>query len=214
MKAFISLVVTGSTYSLLLFICKYLLVRLQLFRKLVFGKAWLEGTWVGFYIGRSGKVRYYTHTIEQDFDRTLIRANAFKENGSHFAFWVIEETWIKPRVGTLQYMYQTFAHRNNFLDEGLANFSLCRDKPWSFARRTIGYFSDHGQTQKLPAMEFKLCSHPENIDMRYLLAKAKNFYELNEILFQEKKGEKPKSGEADLKVAVVKMPKLKKRGKH
>src|SRR4051812_2412529 len=48
-------------------------------KKFFLGPYYLEGTWVGFYIGVSGNERFLIERFEQDIDTLVIRGKSYSE---------------------------------------------------------------------------------------------------------------------------------------
>ncbi|MCH7330848.1 hypothetical protein [Acinetobacter modestus] len=57
-------------------------------RAIVFGPAFLHGTWVGYFRGHNNDFRYVIEHFEQDFDGLIIRGQSFDENGQLHAHWI------------------------------------------------------------------------------------------------------------------------------
>jgi len=166
---------TVGVYNIFVFILKILILRIRFIKKLVFGAYYLEGVWVGFFIGESNKERYYIETFEQDFDSLVIRGKAFKEDKGYFASWISESSNIDAKKGILNYTYQTNPIKNTFINSGLANFEFERKRIDAAPHKLIGFSSDLYSSKKLKSMEEKINDKPYIEDLNIALKKAKKF---------------------------------------
>ena len=147
----------------------------------VYDNYYLEGTWVGFFIGNGGSVRYYVETFEQDFDSLIIRGKSFNENGYH-ASWIAETNNINVKKGTLSYTYDTDAIANTFINPGIAFFNFERDSLNKAPKSLIGFSSDLYNPKKLKSFEKKI-SNGTKYEYLQALEKAKEVYETNKHVF-------------------------------
>ena len=151
------------------------------FKSLVFGNYFLEGTWVGFFIGNEGKVRYYVETFEQDFESVIIRGKSFNETGYH-ASWIAETNNIDVKRGTLSYTYNTDAIGNTFINSGIAFFNFERSCLNKAPNSLIGFSSDLYNPRKFKSFEKKI-SYNTSHDYVGALDTAKEIYTLNKHVF-------------------------------
>lgn len=49
-------------------------------KKKILGNYYLEGTWVGFFVGNSGKIRYICERFEQSLEGIIIQGSSYTDN--------------------------------------------------------------------------------------------------------------------------------------
>ncbi len=167
-------------YRSFLVILKFLILNVRIIKKWAFGAYYFEGVWIGFYIGRSGKERYYIEIFEQDFDSLVIRGKAFRENEGYFGFWISENPNIDIKKGTLTYTYQSDAISDSFINSGLAHFIIDRKKITAAPHGLTGFSADIYSAKKLRSHEIKISDKPEVEDDMVALKAAKQLFKANE----------------------------------
>jgi hypothetical protein len=159
-------------YKLFMVIFKWLILKIRFLKKIVFGAYYFEGVWVGFFVGKQGKVSYYVETFEQDFDGIIIRGKGFRETEGYFGSWISENVSVNIRKGTLNYTYECDAFSNSFINPGLASFVLERKTITSPPHRLIGFSADLYNPKKLKSFEEKICDKPDIKDIQIMINKA------------------------------------------
>lgn len=104
--------------SLLLFLFK----KIRLVRKFFLGPRYLEGTWVGFYIGYKGNVRYIVERFEQDFETLIIRGTSYNEQKKFHTSWISFPANVDIAKGELTYMYELRGINEVFNGTGIVFF--------------------------------------------------------------------------------------------
>ncbi|WP_286335374.1 hypothetical protein [Bacteroides caecimuris] len=97
----LSLTFYRAVFELLLFMSKHILF----IKKLILGKYFFEGVWIGFYIVND-EVEYYYEIIEQTFDETTIKGIAFGEDQKSIGEWTISNPNIDISESKLTYYYE------------------------------------------------------------------------------------------------------------
>jgi hypothetical protein len=166
-------------YRLLILLFKALILKIRFLKKWVFGAYYLEGVWIGFFMGKEDKVTFYIETYEQDFDSITIRGKGFRENEGCFGSWIAENVNINVKKGTLNYIYETDAFSNSFINPGLANFVFERKRINDAPYRLIGFSSDLYSPKKLKSFEEKLFEKPDIGNIEIAINKAKELYKQN-----------------------------------
>jgi len=148
-------------------------------KKWILGPYYMEGTWVGFFVGHENKIRFISETLKQDFRELIIRGKAFKEeDGKYHGSWVSDSVNINVKSGLLTYTYEANIIDNTFINPGLARFSLERSSKDGHPTCMIGFSSDLFNRAKLKANEEKI-SDKTDIRIDEALKKAKEIYEKN-----------------------------------
>jgi len=167
-------------YRLVASIFLYLFKKIRLVRKFFLGGAYVEGTWVGFYIGVSGKVRYIVERFEQDFETLIVRGIAYNEKKELHVNWVSFPANIDLQKGEMNYMYDLKGIHDVTNGTGIVSFNFKRKSSTSPPDGISGFSADlHNEGFRTKSLEYKLSDNFETSD-KDALAKAMGFYELNE----------------------------------
>lgn len=164
-------------YRILISLLSSLLENNSYFKKWVYGADYLEGTWIGFYIGTKGLVRYMIEEYEQSLDGLIIRGKSFDENLKYHTSWVSTSSNIDSVSGRVSFMYETYSIKDDKNNNGIAFFNFERENRNTPPTILIGFSSDLFLAGKrLPAIEIKL---DEKIPMKQALNEAVKFYKEN-----------------------------------
>lgn len=180
----IAALISIGIYRLCLIGFKALILNIRWIKKLAFGSYYVEGVWVGFFIGKEDKVRFYIETFEQDFDSITIRGKGFREYEGCFGSWIAENVSINSKKGILNYTYETDAFNNSFINPGLASFVIERrgiNKP---PYRLTGFSSDLYNPKKLKSFEQKINDIPDIGEVAEKLKIAKELYNKHNYFFK------------------------------
>lgn len=172
-------------YRLLFLLLSFFVNQFQIIKRWVFSSDYIEGTWVGFYIGVSGKVRYLIENFEQNFDGVVIKGTAFDENKNIHSFWTSESVNLDTIKGELTYQYKVRTPNEQTDPIGLAYFSYNRSnsrKPVWFLN---GFSSDTHLLMKCKAMEYKW-KNETKYDLNEALQKAEEFYQTKKDIVYNK----------------------------
>jgi hypothetical protein len=167
-----------ATYKLLYSFLIFIFGRSRLFRMFLLHKLYLEGTWVGFYIGIGGKVRFIKEEFKQDLNGLIIKGTGFNENKQMHATWISDTTKIDDRLGKLIYMYEVYPVNENMTGYGVANFDLKEFNFLGISQRITGYTSDNHWGKRLKSIEVKI-SNRHNISDKDALVIAEKIYNEN-----------------------------------
>lgn len=164
-------------YRLIATIIIFLVKKSNLVKEYFLGQYYLEGTWVGFYIGVSGKERFIIERFEQDIDTLIIRGKSFDELTKYHATWTASSVNIDIINGRISYMYECLPINDKSNNNGIAIFNFERNDQYSPSKGLTGFSADLHLGQRVRAMEVKISNNCK-IDEIEALAKAKKiFYE-------------------------------------
>jgi hypothetical protein len=151
-------------------------------KKMFLGAYYLEGTWVGFYMGVSGNERFLIERFEQDIDTLVIRGKSYDETNKYHATWAASSVNIDILNGRISYMYECLPINDSSNNNGIAIFNFERNDQYSAPKGLTGFSSDLHIGKRVRAMEIKIsdyCSVSEGEALR----KAKELYEENKDKF-------------------------------
>lgn len=145
-------------------------------KRFILGPYYMEGTWIGFFVGHDSKVRLFAETFEQDLRNLVIKGKAFKEDGSYHGSWVSDNVNINVKLGKISYTYEADVIGNSFTNPGLAHFNLERESMEKPACRMVGFSSDIFNPAKLKAFEEKV-SCKTDCESDFAFERAKEVYQ-------------------------------------
>ena len=169
-------VISVGFYKLILNGCLILFRKSKFFKKWLLGPYYMEGCWIGFFIGNDNTPRFYYEIFEQTLSTLLIRGKSFKENEYHGS-WTAIDVYIDIKVGRILYIYETDAINNTFVNPGLGKFDFERKSPDKPPFRLIGFTSDLYNPNKLKSIEEKVSDDTTVLEIQDALKKSKELYE-------------------------------------
>ena len=178
----IAAITTVGFYRIFMLVIKFLILRIRFIKKWIFGAYYMEGVWVGFFIGNDKKVRFYIETFEQDFESITIRGKGFRENEGYFSNWISESVNFDIKKGVLNYTYQADTLSNSFINPGFSCFNIERRDRQGQPYRLFGFCADLYNPNKLKSFEEKINDKPDIGNIENALAKAKELYSKHRYL--------------------------------
>lgn len=175
-------VVSLGTYRIILKSIEWLLLKSKSVKSFFFGSTYLEGTWVGCFLGHDGKPQYYIESFEQDFDGLVIRGRNFYADKRFKGTWVSEKVIVDDEKGRIIYTYITDMIYNAHKNQGFAEFNYIRTNKKKPPNRMIGFSSDLFSPKKFMSIEEKI-PDKDCISEAVLLEKAMSIYENNKEAF-------------------------------
>ena len=151
-------------------------------KKYFLGGYYLEGTWVGFYIGVSGKERFMIERFEQELDSLVIRGMSFDENIQCHSHWTASNVNIDIVNGKMSYMHITEPIKNNTNTEGVAIFNFKRKGQNSAPTKITGFSADIHLGKRARALGVKI-SDSCDISDEEALKQAIEVYKQNKDSF-------------------------------
>lgn len=134
----------------------------KMVKKFFLGPYYMEGIWVGFFVGHQNKIRYIVEAIEQGLSELVIRGQVFRDDKTYHCSYTSQDASINLKEGRLSYSYNADTIGNTHINPGLARFDLGRTSKDSSPDTLTGYSSDLFHPNKLMAFEEKL---PEKLNL-------------------------------------------------
>jgi len=122
------------------------------------GSYYMEGTWVGYFIGRGGHVRYVIETFEQDLSSLIIRGASYSTDHQRHGQWVSEASFVDAHRGRLIYTYTCDILSRGVALQGVGTFQFERESERAAPYRIEGYVADLVDGRRLPVVEEKISS--------------------------------------------------------
>lgn len=110
-------------YKTILFICNHA----QFFRKLILGKNFFEGTWVGYYKYKD-EIHFSYEIYYQSIEELYIYGRSFDLDGKNISSWSIVEPYVNLQKSQFSYFYEI--NDSSFSDYymGYASSTIIYDK--------------------------------------------------------------------------------------
>ena len=175
-KIALSSLATLSLYRIIAGLLSKIFDRVRPLRKWILGASYMEGTWIGFYIGVSGQPRFIIERYEQDIYKTVVRGHAYKEDKSYHTIWTSKPASINLEAGEISYMYELKGISDKTNGNGIAFFNFVRDGQDSPPRELKGFSADLQNDGKRSRSNEKKLSDDHKIDDITALNKAIEFY--------------------------------------
>lgn len=133
----------------------WLFGKYQPLRKVILGKTFLEGTWVGCYV-QENQQRFTLEHIDQTSGTTVIRGREFDSTGKTRASWSSDTVSIDIVRMQLVYAYTCKVFDRKHVQEGLGVFAIVCELPGEPARKLDGYAVDLTDGDRDPNTEHKI----------------------------------------------------------
>ena len=163
-SALIGAIVSLGAYRLVVTVFESLLIKIPIIKKLILGNSYLEGIWVGAYIGYSGEPRLIIEQFEQDFDRLIIRGKAFYLDKSLKGSWVSNDVSIDSEKGRISYTYNSTMMKDGYINCGFAEFFFDRRKKSSIPYKIYGFSNDFSGAFMSSSIEMKIKGNAKKFD--------------------------------------------------
>jgi len=143
------------TYQLLTKALLFLFGKSIWLRRKVLGKAYIEGTWVGFY--KHGNLNRFTiEFIDQSGEETIVHGREFDENNNSRGSWKSALVSVDGVKRCLTYSYTCRMNQAKSPHEGLAYFEMLVPKPGSYPYILEGHSADLTDGDRDPNKEYKI----------------------------------------------------------
>lgn len=151
-------------YKLITTILHSLAKRLKFIKSLLLGNSYIEGTWIGYYIGVSGEIRYIIEYYEQDLDGIQIRGESYTKDLKLHSKWSSTSVNVLPDIGQIIYTYTVESTDENTNNLGCASFSFKRNSKNDSPYALLGYSIDVQFGKRVSNYERKISKNGRNCD--------------------------------------------------
>jgi hypothetical protein len=125
-------------------------------KKVVLGPSYMEGTWVGHFIGHNDDIRYVVEIFEQELDYLVIRGYSFSEDGTRHAQWLSDALHIDSIKGRITYTYTCDVLSMGSPHQGIGVFDVQRENSRAHPTGIHGYVAEVTDGIRLPVKEIKM----------------------------------------------------------
>ena len=165
-------------YKILFVICNHF----QYLKKILLGKSFFEGTWIGFYQYKD-KIRLYYEICDQTIGDCSIYGRSFDLDGNHISSWTIVDPYVNVEKSQFSYFYEINDSSSSDFYMGFANSTIIYDKH-NKAYRLDGFAVDRDDSSKQSFISIKESDNSSKYvnNQKYLLERAREVYK-NQNLF-------------------------------
>lgn len=140
-------------FHLILVICK----KTRFIKKIVLGKNYFEGLWIGYFIVGS-KVEYYYELFEQDLEELTIKGRSFNPNKELTGEWTIHKPIVNVSDSKFTYYYEMDVANSNDVTLGYSKATIYWNK-FSLPKKLVGFAVDKYSSEKQPYVSIKVCDN-------------------------------------------------------
>jgi hypothetical protein len=79
--------------------------RVEPVRALVLGPYYVHGTWIGWFRGHSGELRYMVEHFTQDLDSLVVTGRSYDSEGKQHGYWYSQAVTVDIKTGRLIFTY-------------------------------------------------------------------------------------------------------------
>lgn len=170
-----NLLSTLGIYTVLAKGLSLMLENLEPFRKFVFGRSYMHGTWVGYFIGHSGDKRLLVETLMQSLYDLRINGRSYDLEGELHATWKALATRIDEADGTMLYAYEMDIIKRDEPVRGITTIQLDYDAKTGRPHGLNGLAQDLADSARIPVHEEKWLDIIESYENGFLEAKRRYF---------------------------------------
>jgi hypothetical protein len=163
-------------YRLLAGALVWLFRKSLLLRRLILGKGFIEGTWVGHY-QHEDQHRFTIEYIEQATGATVVHGREFDVHGKTRASWSSDTVSIDVDRLQLIYAYTCKVFDRKHVQEGLGVFAIVCETAGKPPSKLDGYAVDLTDGDRDPNTEHKISDTPVSDD--HALAEAKQIFNVH-----------------------------------
>ena len=169
------------TYKTVFFIVSTFTAKISCLKKWIFGRQYIDGIWIGAYIGILGEPRIYYTIYTQDYDSVKIKGRSFLLDKTVHTTWT-DTSFNYSTDDKIFYTYSVQTLTETSCPVGYAQFNMSFDKKNKFAIELNGYSFDLLHKKQIPAKEIKITG---KFDEDKILEKAIDFYNKSKEFFNK-----------------------------
>jgi hypothetical protein len=170
-------ITSAAVYALSAAGLRWVLDRWRLARQWFLGAGYLEGTWVGSYVLKSGEKLYTVEYFQQTLDSLIIIGQSSTATDISPIFtWTSKSSDIDVENGALTYSYSctNMVAIPPLIFEGIANFKFIRQNTKTAPETIYGYSADLSDMTIYPNREFLLARKQMDVVEAWKQAKQKS----------------------------------------
>lgn len=164
------LLVSAGVYRFLALGVRWAMERSNLVRSFVLGPHYLHGTWIGWFRGHAGDLRFTVEHYVQDLDSIVIVGRSYTASGEGHGYWLSDAVAIDAARGTLLFTYTFDVVRRSSQLSGINSSVFERSAAHKAPTKLSGFAHDLNDTERIAVHSEKVSGDLESFDVA--LAKA------------------------------------------
>lgn len=172
--AVIAFLTSTGAYKFLSWALKTVLGKFQWLKAQLLGPAFLEGTWVGYFFGKAGDLRFFVEVFEQDLSTLRIRGESYTDDAKPHASWYSQAVMLDASTARLVYTSTIKILTQNVVHESLVDLKLERTDSNATAEYLRGDTADIANGIRV-ALHIKKASN-KGIPLATALELAREYY--------------------------------------
>lgn len=181
------LVVAAFSYGVYRFLVVTLggfLSKVQFIKRWLLGRDYVDGIWIGAYVGCKLEPRIYYEEYDQQYDSVTVRGRSFLLDGTPHAMWTSTSFNISHDHDKIFFTYNVQSFTEEPTGNGYAQFTPILDRKGKHICELRGFSFDLHNGLMIPSLEKRIDNKP---DENEIVAAAKTFYHLHERFFEKEK---------------------------
>ena len=183
-KPLVAAAFSYGVYRFLVAVLGRFLSKAQFLKQWLFGRDFIDGIWIGAYIGCKGEPRVFYEEYDQQYDSVTVRGRSFLLDGTPHAMWTSTSFNISHDHDKIFFTYDVSSFTEEPTGNGYAQFTPIRDKKGKHIQELRGFSFDLHNGLMIPALEKRIDDKPDESE---IVAAAKAFYHLHERFFEKQK---------------------------
>ena len=184
LKPIIAAAFSYGIYSFLIVTLGRYLPNVKFIKRWLFGRDYLDGVWVGAYVGCTLEPRVFYEEYDQQFETVTVRGRSFLLDGTPHATWTSTSFNISHEHDKIFFTYSAQSFTAEPSGNGYAQFTPVLDNKGRFIRELRGFSFDLHNGIMIPALEKKL---DKKSDEKSLIESAKALYSDNKLFFDKQR---------------------------
>jgi len=186
LKPLVAAAFSYGIYSFLIVSLSTFLPKLKFIKRWLFGRDYVDGVWIGAYVGCMLEPRIFYEEYDQKLETVTVRGKSFLLDGTPHATWTSTSFNISHDHDKLFFTYSVQSFTTESSGNGYAQFTPVLDSQGKHIEELRGFSFDLHNGIMIPALEKKM---DKKADEKSLMESAKALYSNNKSFFERHKNE-------------------------
>lgn len=152
----------------------FLLERWRWFRRFIFAREYLHGTWVGYFVGHAGDKRWEVQTFIQTLYDLRVNGRSYDDAGNLHATWKVLAARVDVNDGTMIFAYEMDILSRTEPVRGITTVQLDYDPKTGLPCALSGLAQDLADPTRIPIHDEKWVETIESFETALAEAKKRN----------------------------------------
>jgi len=170
LEPFVAAAFSYGIYRFLIISLGRVLPNIKFIKRWLFGRDYVDGVWVGAYVGCMLEPRIFYEEYDQQFETVTVRGRSFLLDGTPHAMWKSTSFNISHDYDKIFFTYSVQSFTEEPSGNGYAQFTPVLDKKGKHIRELRGFSFDLHNGIMIPSLEKKL---DDKSDEKSLIESAK-----------------------------------------